>query len=149
MNGVRQEGADYFDDLDEQGGILESKGLRDFEGITTTVKSEGAVVRMNCRHCNRTRNVVLEWPELIQIASNTQGGPPILPTGWRYSKNNQTAYVSIPCGGCGNAEGFSVHTTPEEAVKNVQQGLTAGFIRPEQVQHIQQQVRTLQQRGGR
>jgi len=150
MNGVsRQEGADYFDDLvEDQGGILDSKGLRDYEGVSTSIKKEGMEVRMNCRHCNRTRNVVLEWPELIQIASNSQGRAPILPQGWRFSKNNNSAYISLPCAGCGNVEGFSLHTTPEEAGKDVQKGLTAGFVNPQQVQQIQQQVAAAQ-RGGR
>lgn len=152
--GVRFDGADHFDDVLEaeegagNGGILESAGLRDYDSIKTSVKPHGAVVRMNCRHCNRPRNVVLEWEEVMQVAGNNQGGGPVLPDGWRFSTNNNTAYVSIPCTGCGNPEGFSVHTTPEEAQKLVQQGINAGFINANQANHIAQQVRTLQSRGG-
>ena len=154
-SGVRFEGADHFDDLLEaeeavgNGGILESQGLRDYDNIKTSVKREGGVVRMNCRHCNKPREVTMEWTELMQVAGNQQNARPFLPQGWQFSENNGTAYVALQCPNCGNPEGFAVHTTPEEAHKLVQQGINAGFVNPSQAQQIAQQVQAVQARGAR
>lgn len=152
MNGVRSEGADYFDDVLEaeenagSGGILDSAGLRDYDNIKTSVEQAGLKVRMNCRNCNDTRNVYLEWMELMQIAGNSQGAPIVLPAGWRFSQNNHTTYQPLPCPRCGKPESFSVHITPDDARKHVQQGIDAGFIDPRKAEHVRQQVIALQQR---
>lgn len=141
MASSRIHGADYFDDVrSELGGILESKGLDDYDNIDTSVKQPGVETRLNCWGCGRPRVVLLEWPELIAVASLQQGSAPVLPAGWRYSPNNQTAYVGFNCGHCGQAEGISVHTTPEEARQHVQRGLNAGFVTQQQIQGVQQKM---------
>lgn len=143
---------DQFDDflqgngaLREGGGILDSPGLHDYEGIQTKVEADGLHVILNCRFCNKKRQVVLEWPELVILGENSQGGAPILPRGWVFSENNGTAFVKLPCPNCGNA-GFAVHMTPEEAREKVGNALKAGLVSQAQVVQLQQQVRN--QRGG-
>lgn len=155
--GVRSEGADYFDDVLEAeesagaGGILDSAGLRDYDRVRSAVRRDGLEVRMNCRHCNSTRDVTIVWQELMQVAGNSQGAPPVLPQNWRYSPNNQTAYEPIACPKCGKPEGFAVHLTPEEARKHVNQGVTAGYVNPHHAAQVHQQVAAMQaqrSRGG-
>lgn len=151
--GVRSEG-DYFDDVSEMedavgvGGILDSAGLRDYDRIKSAVRRDGLEVRMNCRHCNNTRDVTITWPELMHVAGNQQGAPPSLPPNWKYSPNNHTAYEPIACPKCGKPEAFAVHLTPEEARKHVHQGINAGYVNQQHAIHIQQQVLALQQRRG-
>lgn len=131
--------------LREGGGILDSHGLRDYEGIETAVIPEGAGVILNCRSCNKKRRVVVEWPELVVLAENGPGARPLLPQGWVFSQNNLDAYVQLRCGGCGQP-GFAVHMTPQEAQQHVKSGLAAGLIQPQLVQGIQQKIRAT--RGG-
>lgn len=140
MAGARIHGADYFDDMTGVGGILESKGLDDYEGLKEEVKPEGIEVKLNCWGCNRPREVVIEWPEVILVAENKQGAPPVLPPGWKYSANNHTAYIAFNCRGCGQHEGIAVHMTPQEAQEHVKRGLGAGFVNPQQIQAIRQKM---------
>lgn len=151
-NGVRSDGADYFDDVLEaeenagSGGILDSAGLRGYDKVKTSVKLKGPQVRMDCRNCGNTRDVNLEWPEIMQVAGNMQGADPILPQGWKYSPINHTAYTTLRCPACGK-DGFSVHVTPEEAQLHVKQGIAAGFVDGRQAQAIQQRVVAMQQQA--
>lgn len=137
---------DEFDDflsgeagVHEGGGILDSQGLRDYEGIETRVEAEGAAVTVNCRKCNKKRKIVIEWPELIILASNGPGQRPVLPKGWQFSENNLTGFVTLRCSSCGEP-GFSIHMTPEEAQGHVRSGLASGLLHPAQVQQVQQQM---------
>ena len=143
---------DHFEDfLDgdaavrEGGGILNSHGLDDYEGISTSVVPEGAGVLLNCRNCNKKRKVIVEWQELVVLAENGPGRRPIMPPGWKFSQNNLDAYVQLNCTKCGQP-GFAVHMTPQEAQGHVKSGLAAGLIHPQAVQVIQQRVAHM--RGG-
>lgn len=145
--GARQDGVDYFDDVlnsdgtdGHGGGVLDSLGLKDYDNIDTVVAPQGADVRLSCWGCNRPVKVTLEWPELIAVGMNQPGRPPVLPPGWRYSPNNQTAFVSLGCQRCGNKEGISVHMTPEEAKQHVSRGVNAGFVSPQMISQVQQQM---------
>ena len=131
--------------LREGGGILDSHGLRDFEGIETSVIPEGAGVVLNCRSCNKKRRVIVEWDELVVLGENGPGLRPILPQGWAFSENNRDAYVQLPCSSCGQP-GFAVHMTPQEAQGHVKAGMAAGLIQPQRAQSIAHRVR--QMRGG-
>jgi len=146
---------DAFDDFlngdgagAEGGGILESPGLRDYEGIETTIGVEGARVVLNCRRCNRKKQVVVEWPELIILAENGPGKSPLLPTGWNFSEKNRTAYVPMRCNSCGNDTGIAIHMAPDEARGHVNAALNAGLVNRQQVAQIQQQVNGARARGG-
>lgn len=145
---------DHFDDflegdgaIREGGGILDSHGLSDYEGIQTAVVPEGAGVVLNCRRCNKKRRVIVEWPELVILAENGPGRRPILPPGWKFSENNRDAYVQLNCASCGNP-GYAVHMTPQEAKMHVTAGLTAGLIHPHTVQGIQQRMAQTRGAGG-
>lgn len=142
-------GGEYLDDLldvDEtaEGGILDSAGLRDYDRVKSSVKRDGLEVRMNCRHCNNTRDVTITWPELMHVGGNKQGAPPSLPLNWRYSPNNHTAYEPITCPKCGTQAGFAVHLTPEEARRHVTHGINAGYVSQQQASQVHQQVAALQ-----
>lgn len=144
---------DHFDDflegdgaIREGGGILESHGLRDYEGIETSVIVEGAGVVLNCRRCNKKRRVVVEWPELVILAENGPGRRAILPQGWRFSENNKDGYVQLNCSSCGSP-GYAVHMTPQEAQAHVGAGLKAGLISPQLVQQYQRQVAQMRAGG--
>lgn len=143
---------DAFDDVlsgeagvQEGGGILDSQGLRDYEGIETRLEGPspphhqgGVAVTLNCRHCNKKRKVILEWPEIIVVADNGPGKRPLLPQGWKFSQNNLDAYVMLPCPSCGQP-GFAIHMTPEEAQQHVRSGVNSGLLNPQAVQQLQQQ----------
>ena len=145
---------DAFDDflegdqaIREGGGILDSHGLRDYESIETSVIVEGAGVILNCRSCNKKRRIIVEWPELVVLAENGPGRRPILPPGWKFSENNRDGYVQLNCTSCGKP-GYAVHMTPQEAQTHVKAGLSAGLIRPQMVQHYQNQVAQMRGAGG-
>ena len=147
---MNQENGD-FDDVPEAhalgglGGILESGGLRDYDGIKETVEQDGVIVRMNCRYCNHPGRVTLKWPEVIQVGANAQGAVPVLPQGWQVSRANRTAFVSLPCK-CGQL-GFNVHLSPEDARRHVQEGGAAGVVNPQEIQQIQHRVAVAQGRA--
>lgn len=132
--------SDDFDDDDSRNGILHGAGVRDYDSISHTVEQAGVKVKLNCWACNVPCDVVLEWPEVITVAENRPGTPPLLPTGWAYSPKNKDAYVSIPCRRCSKGDGVSIHLTPEEARRLVQQGLSATYIHTQHITAIQQQM---------
>ncbi len=127
------EGAEYFDDIigeggvDGKAGVLDSHGLRDYDSERQNLKKEGLCVELNCRFCNRRRQIVVEWPELFIIGANQPNLPPIAPRDWAYSQNNGSIYFQTPCPSCGNA-GLSLHITPDEARKSLNTGLQSGLI---------------------
>lgn len=137
---------DHFDDFlggeagaQEGGGILDSQGLRDYEGIETHVEAGGAAVTSNCRKCNKKRKVIIEWPELIILGTNAPGKRPILPRGWQFSQNNLDAFVALRCTACGE-DGFNIHMAPTEAQQHVRAGLNSGLIQPQVVQQYTAQA---------
>lgn len=119
-----------------EGGILDSAGLRDYDDIQTAVVKDGVRATLNCRFCNKKRGIEIEWPELIFVGENKPGHVPLLPPNWQYSQQNATAYTTMECPACGRP-GFSVHVTPDEARTHVQAGLKSGLISPALVQHVQ------------
>ena len=123
-----------------EGGILDSAGLRDYDGIQTAVVKDGAGSTLNCRFCNKKRRVDVEWGELVVLAENVPNQPPVLPPNWQYSQANATAYTTLQCPSCGKP-GFSIHMTPQEAQSHVRAGLSANLVNPQFVNQIQQSVR--------
>ena len=52
-----------FDDFDpEENAILDSPGLTDYNNIQTKLTAEGTAVFLNCRQCNKPKQVQIEWP---------------------------------------------------------------------------------------
>lgn len=149
--GKRVQGAEYFDDIVERGGvggvgnagILQSAGLDDYDGVSEKVQPDGVAIEINCRFCNSKRGIVLEWPELYQVGSNVPGAPPLLPPGWRFSQNNGTAAFIHQCPACSQREGLAIHMTPEEARRHVTSAVEAGIISKPAVQAWGQQVARL------
>lgn len=130
----------------DDGGILNSSGLRDYEDIQTSVVPGGVSVILNCRFCNRKKQVIIEWQELVGLAANQANQVPVLPKGWKYSNKNQDAYIPLRCDSCGNENGIAVHMSPEEAGQHVAAGQRAGLVDPRYVQQVHSQIRAM--RGG-
>jgi hypothetical protein len=140
--GPRVAGGEYFDDvvlntgiggLGSDAGILHGRGLDDYDGLTEQVLPEGVQVEMNCRRCNRKQGIVLEWPEIFIVASNTPQLPPIAPRGWMYSPNNGTVALIQRCPGCGAQEGLALHVSPQEARTYLKSASEAGIVTKEQL----------------
>lgn len=135
--------SDDFDDYDQDAnaGILDSPGLRDYNNIQSKVAPEGVQVFLNCRRCNRPKQVVLEWPEVVALAANNgQPGPPILPRSWQYSPRNHSAYVGLTCQNCHNENAVVVHLTPAEAARHTDAALRGGILSRDYVHNIAMQV---------
>lgn len=140
---------DYFEDiLAEDGGSLASQGLTDFDNVKQKVKADGLEVRVHCRFCGKPTDVTLEWDELAIIGMNGPGLSPILPNAsYKFSPNNGSIYVQLPCPrpNCGQP-GVAVHVTPDEADRHVKTAAQRGFVNPQRIAALAQQVRM--QRGG-
>jgi len=141
--GSRIAGGEYFDDVisntgiggvGSDAGILQSKGLDDYDGVTEHVQPDGVVVEMNCRRCNRKQGLVLEWPEIFVVGSNTPQLPPLAPRGWVYSQNNGAIALIHRCPGCGSPEGLAIHVTPGEARGYLKSAVESGIVSQDQIQ---------------
>lgn len=147
----RIKGADYFDDIrGETGGIHESMGLNQYEGLREHVADDGVKVKMDCRFCGGPAVVTVEWNELFIVGSNGPGRPPMLPRSeagaeWHYSPNNHTAYVQLRCGRCGEP-GLAAHFSPDEARQQVNGAAQRGMVSPQQIAAWKQRVAAA--RGG-
>lgn len=145
--GKRIDGAEYFDDVLESGGvggrgnsgILDSAGLDDYDSVRERILPEGVEVSVNCRLCNSKRGVLFEWPELYQIGSNGPSQPPLIPPGWQFSRNNGTVVFVAGCPACGQP-GVALHVTPDEARRKVESAMNAGLLTPAVVQRWREAV---------
>lgn len=161
--GGRTAGADYFHDFDvagerEQGGIFGgSLGASEYENIKQGVDPQnGLGVEMSCRACGNRVAIWISWEELYVIGSNGPGVAPVLPPGYAYSENNQTAYPNnIHCPSCGRkdvqGEGTEViapHLTPQEAAERVKEAVSQGWIAPQQIEVWKQNLRVSRARVG-
>jgi hypothetical protein len=127
--GARVQGADYFDDIGqrEDAGVFGGLGVEDYEGIKESIDTDGLVIRMNCRRCNKSHDVTLEWQELFIVGSNGPGLAPMWPPGWAYSENNAKLYpTNIPCSKC--QELLCPMVTPDEARERVNDAVARGMI---------------------
>jgi hypothetical protein len=147
--GARVAGADYFDDLNQEGqenpGIFKGGGLSGYEGVSEYLGPEGIEVKMQCRQCGRECIVTLEWEELFVCGSNGPGLSLLLPNGWRYSENNGTMYSANQCR-CGAKEGFCPHVTPDECRRHVQAAIARGLVSRQQA--LAWKAKVDQYRGG-
>lgn len=128
--GPREEGVDYFDDVlgdNDQAGVLEGGGLKDYDRMREQITPEGVSIEMQCRLCGKRATVTMEWFELFVCGTNDAGMPLLMPRGWQYSQNNNTLYCAIKCRNC--SEGYyAVHVTPDEARKYVNSAASRGFV---------------------
>lgn len=142
--GAREQNVDYFDDIlgdHKNAGVFDGMGIDDYDRVQQSIGPEGVKVRMNCRSCNNTMNVLLTWEELYYVGSNGGGKPLVLPAGWFKSEENMDCYVRLPCGKCGKDHGgFAPHFTPDEARGLIQQAANSGFITPQQVAQWKQKI---------
>jgi hypothetical protein len=148
--GKRIGDAEYFDDILSSGGvgglgnagILGGMGLDDYDSVRERVEAEGLFVQLNCRFCNRERAITVEWPELYQIGSNAPGLPVLMPQGWRFSPNNGTAFLAHGCPACGQP-GLTLHMTPDEARRHVENAVQATLIPPQAIASWRQHIAAL------
>jgi len=148
FKGARVQGGDYFDDklTEDAGGVFAGLGIDDYEGVKEQVSPDGLTIRMNCRACNKPREVTLDWKELTIVGSNGPGKSLVMPPGWDYSRNNAKLYpANIPCN-CGAA--LCPQITPDEAKQRVVDAVSQGLVQPAQVQAWVQQVDLYRQQGG-
>lgn len=140
----------FFSDEDRAegvGGILNSSGLREFEGVQEKVVAEGLEVEMSCPHCGRKKQVILEWPELIVLSQNSSGLPPLLPNGWQFDPQSGTAYTALTCNSCGKQRALVVHMTPEDAQVHVNTGVNTRLIPPHIYNGLMSQIAQQRARG--
>ena len=133
----------FFSDEDKAegvGGILNSSGLREFEGVQEKVVADGLEVEMSCPNCGRKKQVVLEWPELVVLSQNQSGLPPLLPQGWHFDPNSGTAYTALQCNSCGKPRSLVVHMTPEDAQMHVQTGINTRLMPPQVYNAVMAQI---------
>jgi len=148
FKGSRDAGVDYFDDVltKDAGGVFEGLGLDDYEGVRETVNADGLKISMNCRKCNKPREVTLDWQELFLVGSNGPGFALLKPDGWEYSQNNGKLYpASVRCN-CG--EPLCPQITPDEARERVNQAVQQGLVARGALQQWGQQVALYRQRNG-
>jgi len=148
--GARVENGDYFDDrlTSKDGGILQSDGLTDYDGIDTKLTENGYEVTRNCSACGVKRKITLEFHEMFQVGSNRPGIPVLLPKDWEFSPNNGTAFVNLPCNHCGQ-KGLAVHVTPQEAQKVYTSAADSGLIPKAAIMQHQQQMLMMRQQHRR
>jgi hypothetical protein len=147
--GPREEGVDYFDDVlgdNEEAGVLEGGGLRDYDRVREKISPEGLNAEMQCRLCGKRASVTLEWLELFVCGSNGPGQPLIMPKGWQYSQNNGTMFCAIRCGKCSDG-GYYPHVTPDEARRYVNAAVARGFVSQQALQQWKAGVDMARQSG--
>lgn len=133
----------FFSDEDKAegvGGILNSSGLREFEGYQEKVVADGLEVEMSCPNCGRKKQVVLDWPELVVLSQNQSGLPPLLPQGWHFDPNSGTAYTTLQCNSCGKPRSLVVHMTPEDAQMHVRTGINTRLMPPQVYNAVMAQI---------
>jgi hypothetical protein len=135
------------DKLEGGGGILQSSGLREFDSVQEKVVADGLEVEMSCPHCGRKKQIVVEWPELIVLAQNASGLPPLLPEGWYFSPENGTAFTALKCNSCGKEKALVVHLTPEDAQVHVKTGMNTRLIPPPVYNSVMARVAQQRARG--
>lgn len=116
-------------------GIFDGSGAEQhYEVKQLPLRHEGVPFEVNCDHCGRTQEILLEWSQISQAAAapQTQQPPrdPVTNLPWMYDAQTKRMYPQIGCVQCRNQVGPSV--SPDEAVKLLQQGVSSGLIRPRQ-----------------
>lgn len=135
---------DAFSDMagGEQNGIFGAEaaaldaGLADFDTAKTTAQPHGVTVQMRCRGCGRTKQLVVEYPELVaikynvppQIAFRGQANIISSPAEWKFSHKNRAWYPNSPCSSCQHP--CSPLFTPEEAEMHLAKARRGGWINP-------------------
>lgn len=133
FSGKRIESADYFDDVQDTKGILDSQGLTDYNSLSQKAVADGMQVTTNCWRCNQRQIAVAGWDELFVVGLNGPGRPLRLPRSegiceWFYSDSNKTICMAFRCPKCGGDKGIAIHFTPDEAARHVKDAVNAGLI---------------------
>lgn len=131
FRGPRDPGVDYFDDYtggtNDDGGVFEGGGIKDYENLRESVGPDGVKIRINCRKCNKGHDLTIEWQELFVVGSNGPGKTMLPPSGWQYSENNGTLYpANVHCSKC--REPLCPQVTPDEARQRVNDAVSRNLI---------------------
>jgi len=148
FKGSRVEEADYFDDVltKDAGGVFEGLGIDDYESVRESVSADGLKISMNCRKCNKPRDVTLDWQELFLVGSNGPGLTLLKPNGWEYSQNNGKLYPATVQCSCGGP--LCPQITPDEARERVNQAVQQGLVSRQSLQQWGNQVALYRQQHG-
>ena len=148
FKGSRDAGVDYFDDVltKDAGGVFEGLGIDDYESVKESVNTDGLKISMNCRTCNKPREVTLDWQELFLVGSNGPGLALLKPTGWEYSQNNGKLYPATVQCSCGGP--LCPQITPDEARERVNQAVQQGLVSRQSLQQWGNQVALYRQQHG-
>lgn len=138
MNHRQRMIAQHFSDVpelagdDDRFGSLAGEGTDRHFSAHVAPNKGGVSYKLNCDNCGTPNEILLEWPELIIVASQK------VPPNWRYKDG--MLYPDVGCAhpGCGYIT--SVQITPDEAARHVKSGLAAQRISQPQVDHILRQL---------
>lgn len=127
----------HFDDVaelrdeDTGFGALSGTGANEHYTARPAAHPEGTAYQVKCDNCGRSNVVLLEWRELI-IAMHGR-----VPPGWKVGRGRM--YPNVGCRECNYV--CAVQITPDEAQKQVHQGLQGGRLSRQAFDQMASQLR--------
>lgn len=133
-----------FQDVDESMlrggfGVLGGDGATEHHQAREKMVDQGIQYTMHCDNCGQPNNVIVDWAEFVFV--NMKFAPP----GWRAEPSLGGFHPNLGCASCRSLLVFII--TPDEGQRQVQRGVHANRVNPNEVQTLRNQI-AQRARGG-
>lgn len=116
------------------GGVLSGEGINDLDAVRIKQVPGGIRAFARCDMCGVNNHLDVSYAELLVCSMGKQ------PQGWRHDPKRGVLLPDLGCpaGGCGRR--LRVGFTPDECGRHLSSAVQAGFVSPEQLAQLRNQL---------